>query len=94
MFYNDDFFKRMKTILRCCLDIEVYVDCERLLIETFGNTFYTQYKLELIHNFRANNNARGQDTVSKLLTKTVNQSLHVYVTQRKGLLITSPPFFF
>ena len=36
MFYNDDFFKRMKTILRCCLDIEVYVDCERLLVGTFG----------------------------------------------------------
>ena len=28
MFYNDDFFKRMKTILRCCLDIEVDVDLE------------------------------------------------------------------
>ena len=28
MFYNDDFFKRMKTILRCCLDIVVDVDLE------------------------------------------------------------------
>ena len=26
MFYNDDFFKRTKTIGRCCLDIVVDVD--------------------------------------------------------------------
>ena len=28
MFYNDDFFKRTKTIVRCCLDILVDVDPE------------------------------------------------------------------
>ena len=28
MLYNDDFFKRKKTIMRCCLDIVVDVDLE------------------------------------------------------------------
>ena len=28
MFYNDDFFKRTKAIVRCCLDIVVDVDLE------------------------------------------------------------------
>ena len=28
MFHNDDFFKRTKAIVRCCLDIVVDVDLE------------------------------------------------------------------
>ena len=28
MLYNDDFFKRAKTIVRCCLDIVIDVDLE------------------------------------------------------------------
>ena len=31
MLYNDDSFKRTKTILRCCLDIVVDVDLEAYL---------------------------------------------------------------